>query len=168
MDNTPRIYLGGPIHGLTQDQANGWRQQAAHLLAPEFGVLDPMENKVIIGTDYSHYTDEELVVKDLLSIQRARAVLRYTPGPTHGSDMETFFASHNHGIPVVTWGPGQGDRSKLSLWLRRFTVKNFETLEEAVAYLKGYWTYPGDGLASVPVIDHQNLDLFRPVHRLAA
>lgn len=166
MDNTPRIYLAGPIHGLTQDQANNWRAQATALLAPEFGVLDPMSGKSFEGTDYSHYTDDEIVVRDLLFIARARAVLRFVPYPSEGSAMETFFASHNHGIPVVTWGPGQGDRQKLSLWLRKFSVNNFETLEEAVAYLKGFWRYPGDALAG-PVRDTETLDLF-DTQRLAA
>jgi hypothetical protein len=142
----PLIYLCGPIHGLTFDTGNAWRTEATSLLQPEFGVLNPLRNKAFEGTDYSKYTDHELITRDLRDIRVSRAVLRFTPSASHGSDMETFYAAHVCNIPVVTFGPGQGDRTKLSLWLRHHTVNNFEYLEDAVDYLKGMWTYPDDGL----------------------
>lgn len=146
-NSRPLIYLAGPIHGQTSAESRAWRVTATRLLAPEFGVLSPMRGKEWAGVDYSKYTDHEIIGRDLQDIARAHAVLRYIPdGPTEGSAMETFFAAHNHGIPVVTFGPGQSNRSKLSLWLRHHTVRNFETLHEAVEYLKTMWLPPDDGI----------------------
>lgn len=141
----PAVYLCGPIHGLDMKAAGDWREEATRLLAPDFVALSPLRGRVWTGDDYSHFTDDELVTRDLMDIRRSRAVLRYCPGPSHGSDMETFYAAHVCGIPVVAFGEYVNvPRSKLSLWLRRFTVNNFGTLEEAVSYLKDYWLYPGE------------------------
>src|SRR5690606_20013125 len=146
----PMIYLCGPIHGLSIDGATGWRTLAAAKLAPEFEVLDPTRNREWSGTDYSHFTDNEIVDRDLMDIRMARAVLRYFPigGYSEGSPMETFFASFVEGIPVVTFSfVDQAtdyvvERDKLPVWTRRFTVKNFTSLDEAVDYLKDQWLLP--------------------------
>jgi hypothetical protein len=141
--NRPLVYLCGPIQGLTFDEADTWRQEAEFLLHPEFGVLSPLRGKSYSGRVASGYTDEEIVVRDLADIRRSALVLRYCPGPGHGSDMETFYASHTCGLPVVVFGSGvAGPREALPIWLRRHTVKNFGTLREAVDYIKSMWGDP--------------------------
>lgn len=134
----PFIYLCGPIHGLTLEAASTWRQLAADLLLPEFDVLDPLRGKEWEGINPRLYTDQEIVLRDLDDIRRSRAVLRYCPGPSHGSDMETFYAKQI-GVPVVTFGH-RDPREALSIWLRYHTVQNLAGLDDAVRYLKNFWT----------------------------
>lgn len=146
MQKRPRIYLCGAIHGLTYPDATGWRQRAGQLLAPEFDVLDPTFHREYEGVDYSRYTDAEIKARDIAYIDRARAVLRYYQGTSsEGSAMETFYASHIRGIPVVTFGCSE-PREDLSLWLRLHTVRNFFLLEDAVRFLKSSWLFPGEEL----------------------
>lgn len=141
----PLIYLCGPIHGLTMEQAGDWREQATALLKPEFDVLNPMSGKVYRGTSYSEYTDEEIVTRDLAYIRASRAVLRYFPQSSEGSAMETFFAGHLCGTPVVLFGEEAAKpRNQIPLWARHFSVRNFAYLEQAVTYLKEHWLFPSD------------------------
>lgn len=142
----PLIYLCGPIDGIRFVDAGSWRNKAAQLLAPEFGVLDPLHAHEYEGTDYSQYTDAQIKVRDLAYIGRSRAVLRGFFGQSsEGSAMETFHASHHLGLPVVTFGTDT-PRESLPLWLRLHTIRNFWDLDEAVTFLKREWLFPGEAV----------------------
>lgn len=155
--NRPSVYLCGPINGRSFTDAEGWRTAAERLLAPEFGVLNPLrgkENKHTAAnaatssytTQAAHenFTSREVVDRDLMDIRRCRAVIRYYDAPSEGSPMEAFYATHVCGIPVVVINATQRPDAELSLWLHHHAVRIVPTLDEAVAYLKKLWLYPGE------------------------
>lgn len=153
----PTIYLCGPIQGCTAGEASNWRNTAASLLAPQFGVLDPLRDKYnpdgagfrednAPGTYAAHltsrmYTDREIVMRDLQDIRQCRAVLRYFEKPSEGSAHESAYAaSMDKPLVLVTQLPV----NELSPWTRFHAVKILTTVEEACSYIKSFWLYPDD------------------------
>ena len=147
----PLVYLCGSIGGRSLQEALAWREQATDLLAPEFSVLNPlrdhpalaqMENplRVVEARETAfHFTDAEIVERDLLDIRRCFLVLRHYLGPSEGSPMECAYAK-TFGIPVIV--SGIPDPSAVSPWLRYHSVKILPSVDEAVSYIKGYWSPP--------------------------
>jgi hypothetical protein len=144
----PLVYLCGAIGGRPVRDAVGWREVAAGLLAPEFGVLSPLRDMppsigatdagVIAPRETAQtYTDAEIVERDLMDIRRAYLVLRYYDGPSEGSPMECAYA-RMFGVPVVVYGID--DPRDASPWLRYHSVRVLPTLEAAIAYIKTYWS----------------------------
>lgn len=81
-----RVYLAGPITGLSYEQArNGWRQDFAALLLPSIEPLSPMrqeghlaEVKKIAAHGYEHNplsSSRGIIAKDLLDIERCDLVV---------------------------------------------------------------------------------------------
>lgn len=153
----PLIYLCGPIQDCTKDQASGWRDRAAALLAPEFGVLDPLRGKYdptgkVFREKYASgtyvaartaelYSDREIVMRDIEDIRRSRAILRYYEKPSEGSAHESAYANQ-HNVPLVLVTALAV--TDLSPWTRWHAIKILPTVEAAVEYLKRSWLYPGD------------------------
>jgi hypothetical protein len=144
----PLIYLCGPIGGQLTRDAVTWREEAAELLAPDFGVLDPLRDltpearrsqadSVITARETADtFTAAELVERDLLDIRRSYLVLRHYLGPSEGSPMECVYA-RLFGVPVVVSGIKHWRDA--SPWLRYHSVRIVPTVPEAVAYIKSYW-----------------------------
>lgn len=145
MSQKPFVYLCGPIDGHTHSSASIWRSAAATRLAPEFEVLNPLRGHEFEGTDWrGKFTLNEVVTRDLTDIRRARVVLRHFDSiSSEGSAMETFFAAHVCGLPVVTFGTTV-TREGLPGWLQHHTVRHFALLNEAVAYVKAQYLLPGE------------------------
>lgn len=84
------VYLGGPINGMTDEQASGWRNQVRPILDQAgFLVSDPMVR------DYRGREDEcvkEIVELDKKDIQQADILLMSCPRPSIGTAMEVYFA----------------------------------------------------------------------------
>lgn len=146
----PLVYLCGSIGGKTQEEALAWRFRATELLAPEFGVLNPLRDLEATRGAYSAhstiearetskaFSDNEIVERDLLDIRLSRLVLRHYLGPSEGSPMECVYAKL-YGVPTIV--SGIADPSAVSPWLRYHAVKLLPTLEEATTYIKRYWSY---------------------------
>src|SRR5262245_32560786 len=85
--DVPLVYLCGSIGGKTQEEARGWRLRATTLLAPEFGVLDPLRDieatrgvfdataRIDARETSRAFSDNEIVERDLLDIRLSRLVL---------------------------------------------------------------------------------------------
>lgn len=147
MSKRPSVYLCGPIMGLQFGPANSWRARAEQLLAPEFSVLSPLRGKegsAAFANGTTQFSDQFIVQRDLADLRAARAVLRLFDGTfSEGSAQETFYASRDLGLPVVTFG-SDTPREQLSIWLRAHTVANVTSLEDAVAFIKAMYLLPGE------------------------
>jgi nucleoside 2-deoxyribosyltransferase len=84
---TPKIYLAGPINGLTPTEANEWKQEVTCGIHDLFDFRDPMRNKsrispneVILG-EYRHlgplYTPAGIVARDRNDVKTCDAIVGY-------------------------------------------------------------------------------------------
>ena len=140
------VYLCGPIDGVTPEWATEWRRHVKESL-PEWEVLDPTHDKDLTapGVNDHVYTPEEIVTADLAMVARADVVLvdwrkymtlvgmmlhRYEPLRV-GSICEMWEA-HRTGKQVISFGD-----LRQGYWKRRATDRHFDTLEQAIEYLRG-------------------------------
>ncbi len=93
----PRVYLGGPIHGLTYAQATVWRQMIVKMAGLKFEFLNPMRDKEDLkkSPTISHVFPDlplcqpkAIVTRDLLDIRRADVLLFNGLQGTVGSAIE--------------------------------------------------------------------------------
>lgn len=118
------VYLAGPIFGCTDEECNGWRDQAKHSLGGYFRLLNPM-NFDTRGEEDSLY--REIVQFDKQEIDKADHVLVNAERPTWGTAMEVFYAA-NQGKPVVAFC---GDQTPISPWLRSHCLAVYARLSDA-------------------------------------
>ena len=110
--NRPKLYLAGPIAGLTLDQANSWRAQCVELM-PWAHHLTPLRGKdclkdagPISNVPYDHSvltTSKGVTRRDHWDCTRADAVLVNLSGAKKvsiGTVMEIAFA-YDHRVPTV-------------------------------------------------------------------
>ena len=117
-------YLCGGINGLSDSDCRDWREVAKSLL--KTATLDPMRR------DYRGKEDEsvkEIVLGDLVDIQRSHFILVNATRPSWGTAMEVHDGA-SRGIPVIAW---VGETTRVSPWLRFFCRELHATLEGAVA-----------------------------------
>ena len=123
-----KVYLCGGIHGLSDEEANEWRQRAKALLG-DMSILDPMRR------DYRSVEDENIdafVQGDLREIAESDTVLVNATRPSWGTAMEIVYA-RILGRPVVAF---VGASAPASPWLRYHCDAITVSLEEAVARLR--------------------------------
>lgn len=120
------VYLAGPIHGCTDEQAKGWREVVKAELAGRYTFLDPMDR------DYRGVEDQcaaEIVEQDLEDIQAADVVLVNAGRASWGTAMETWQAGM-WGKAIVAVCPGA-----VSPWLRFCARDVVPTVADAIALL---------------------------------
>jgi nucleoside 2-deoxyribosyltransferase len=101
----PKVYLAGPITGLTFEDAQGWRDIAARSLAPEINAFSPLRNKTFLsGRGAIHSkpylgvamaTDRGIMTRDHWDCLTADLILVNFLGaryPSIGTAMEIGFA----------------------------------------------------------------------------
>lgn len=120
----PTAYLAGPINGCTDEEAMGWRREAAAaLVARGVAVLDPM------ARDYRGIEDANvtaIVEGDLADIQTCDVVLVNATRPSWGTAMEIPYA-RQMGKRIVVFGV-----ARPSPWLRYHADVVVETLADAL------------------------------------
>jgi nucleoside 2-deoxyribosyltransferase len=104
MSRRPKIYLAGPIAGLTFDDAQDWREDVRAMLAPEIDAYSPLRQKhflrkhgVIEQTAYTNpmATDRGIMTRDHWDCQTSDLILCNlldTKRVTIGSVMEIAWA----------------------------------------------------------------------------
>src|SRR5260370_13754035 len=120
--------LCGGIQGLSDEEANEWRQRAKALLG-DMSILDPMRR------DYRSVEDENIdafVQGDLREIAESDTVLVNATRPSWGTAMEIGYA-RILGRPV---GAFVAASAPASPWLRYHCDAITVSLEEAVARLR--------------------------------
>jgi hypothetical protein len=100
------LYLAGRIHGLTYEQASGWRNQVKDYFNQfdyDVEIIDPLtgEEKLSELNRPIAFTDEELTgiaprevyLKDIESVKKSTHILAYLPnGVGHGTSYEIGYA----------------------------------------------------------------------------
>lgn len=79
----PRVYLAGPMKGLSVESATGWRNRIAEALSPEIVCYSPMRQVAECATDrveasYEHHVlhnSRALTARDRIDVQRADLVI---------------------------------------------------------------------------------------------
>jgi nucleoside 2-deoxyribosyltransferase len=120
-----KVYLCGGIHGLSDQEANEWRQRAKALLG-DVSILDPMRR------DYRAVKDENIdsfVQGDLREIAESDTLLVNATRPSWGTAMEIVYA-RILGRRIVAF---VGSPTSVSPWLRYHCDAITSSLEEAVA-----------------------------------
>jgi nucleoside 2-deoxyribosyltransferase len=123
-----KVYLCGGIHGLTDEQANEWRQRAKALLG-EVSILDPMRR------DYRAVESENVdsfVQDDLREIAESDTLLVNATRPSWGTAMEIVYARILGRRIVAFTEPG----TSVSPWLKYHCDAITSSLEEAVARIR--------------------------------
>jgi nucleoside 2-deoxyribosyltransferase len=111
-----KIYLCGPITGMSWEQATGWRRQATAFLEKHgFEVLDPMRGKeaFLRGTDsipidLPFRYPNEILHRDRFDVTRSDALLAnflHAERPSIGSDFELAWATEQRKIIVLIAKP---------------------------------------------------------------
>lgn len=122
----PKVYLAGPIHGMTDLECKAWRTEATALLAVhDVETIDPMLR------DFRGAEEEfadELVEADKEDIEQSDVVLVNANHPGWGTAMEVFYAK-SLGKQVISFT----NADSISPWLRCHTCGIFGTLHEAIA-----------------------------------
>ena len=138
-----KIYLAGPIGGVSTRRALLWRKIATGCLKRAgIEALDPCREKDLVRwhEDKSIYDPREVVMRDLRDIEECDALL-VDAGQNvamWGTPAEAFYA-WQLGKPLVIWGV-KGDAP---LWLQCYTQDGgriFETLHDALEYIIWGWT----------------------------
>lgn len=84
------VYLGGPINGCTDEEANGWRDQAkAELKRLDLEWRDPMDRDYR-GRELEPGIAAEIVEGDLEDIADCDVLLMNCPKPSWGTAMEIY------------------------------------------------------------------------------
>jgi nucleoside 2-deoxyribosyltransferase len=94
------LYLAGPIHGCTDEEARGWRERVAESLAARFVILDPMARDYR-GREW-RAPAAAIVEPDLADILRSDVVLVHPWRASAGTAMEMVYAKRLYGKYVVT------------------------------------------------------------------
>lgn len=85
------VYLGGPINGCTDDEANGWRELAKsriELLGQTW--VDPMDRDYR-GREMEPGIAAQIVETDKADIDRCDLLLMNCPKPSVGTSMEILY-----------------------------------------------------------------------------
>lgn len=107
-----RVYLAGPITGLSYEEAVGWRRRVAEQLPPWITTMSPMRGKQYLAdggaislnnNTHSLSTDMAITCRDRNDVKRASAVLMNMigfKGQGLGCAMEIGWADA-YGIPLI-------------------------------------------------------------------
>lgn len=127
-----KLYLCGPIHGLSDAECNNWRKYVTAKWSG--GVIDPMRRDAR-GRMHEPGVAKEVVEADKADILEASAVIVYYAFPSVGTSMEILFAWEQHKPIIVVNASMQYDKD-LSLWLQYHATVIVTGLDPALRYLE--------------------------------
>lgn len=122
-----KLYLCGGINGLTDDECKNWREYVKSKLGDIYIMVDPMRRDYR-GVEDQHVRD--IIDGDLVDIKECGTLLVNAEKPSWGTAMEVYQAALWHKC-VITVCSG-----KVSPWLRGHSTMVFQTLDEAIKYLR--------------------------------
>ena len=139
------IYLAGPIHHVTPEQAMGWRKQATETLKPYgYEILDPTKGKDLYDPDVNTktYTPRYIVNTDISMVDKSDILLVDISHfvPMIGTSMEMRDAWLKKKV-IITWG----EINKESYWVRHHATSMYDRLDEALYFLKYLSTFVKKG-----------------------
>jgi nucleoside 2-deoxyribosyltransferase len=100
-----RVYLGGPINGCTDEEANGWRDAVKAVLAKraDYDWCDPMDRDYR-GRELEPGIAAAIVEGDKEDIASCDVLLMNAPKPSYGTAMEILYG-HQHSKRVIVIHP---------------------------------------------------------------
>lgn len=123
-----KVYLGGPINGCTDEEANGWRTEAKRLLEGlAHTCVDPMRRDYR-GREMEPGVAEEIVDGDKRDIDSCDLILMNCPKPSVGSSMEVLYAWERDKRVVVV----HPEDDKPSPWLVYHSDAIYPSVREAL------------------------------------
>lgn len=120
------IYLAGPIHGCTDEEAFGWRAQVKEALAGSYDILDPAER------DFRGREEEcveDIVEGDKTQISLSDILLANLWKLGAGTCMEILEA-WDHEMPVIVVA-----QKPVSPWIA-YHARIVESIDEAIELLR--------------------------------
>lgn len=143
----PKVYLAGPIAGLTYEGATDWRKVASDLLSPEIDAFSPMRGKQYLKNgskigdrEYSQFplsTSKAVLCRDFTDCTQSNVVLINllgAPKVSIGTVMEVAWA-HGARVPIVLVMEKTGNIHEHILLSEACNFR-VETLEEACRLVK--------------------------------
>ena len=135
-----KVYLSGPIAGLTFDEANGWRQEVTDAFA-KVGIttLNPLRRRMFFNADdedAANSAPNEIVQRDVGDVRAADLTLIYWTGMSLGTACE-LWECHREGKPVIL--VSSDPRITKHPWVQVCATRVFDNLREAVKYICVRW-----------------------------
>jgi len=130
-----RVYLAGPIRGVSEEAATGWRNNIAQELSKyEIESLDPMRNQAEKRKPDGTIDKKKVVELDYPDIKNSDALIVYKPFPSDGTTAEIVWTSENFpSKPIYVIKDPQG--KELSPFVEYHANAIFESLEDFQAFL---------------------------------
>ncbi len=121
-----KVFLSGPIRGISREDSLGWRNEAIKLLGDNFSVIHALRNR----EDKEVFTDSRTaVIRDLSDIKNTDILLvndSIENCSMIGTSMEVFFA-HQQNKPVIVFG----NANDKDYWLNYHIHLRTKDLKEA-------------------------------------
>lgn len=144
MAKKPTIYLCGKMSGLSWDEMNGWRLQAAEMLGDDFYVFNPcsfynFEILKKLPKEKHNTFEREAKEFDLHVVRMSDLVLvNFDYADSIGSAIEIHVAHDTLNKPVIAFG---GKDKGVHPWMQASVSAWRNDLEDAINYIYRYW-YP--------------------------
>ena len=145
----PKVYLAGPITGLTFGEANGWREEATFKLAVEdIDALNPLRGKEHLAGVGPLPNDfdggHEAVEQDLEDIREAEVVLANFANAREisaGTMAELGYA-YAACVPVISVVPRGNPHDHIFVRHMSHSVRRGldEAIDDVVYYLEHFWS----------------------------
>ena len=120
-----KIYLAGPINGLSDRDVFDWRRAAHAMLSPVFSIVDPAARDF---RGQEAISAREIVEGDLRDISECDVFFAYAWKPSVGTSMELRHAWIRDGRSTIVVAPPD-----CSPWIRYHSAELHHTLENGLA-----------------------------------
>ena len=132
-----KVYLSGPIAGLTFDEANEWRQQVADVFA-KVGIetLNPLRRRMFFNADEEDVSPNEIVQRDLADVRASDLVLINWSSMSIGTACE-LWECYRSGKPAIL--VSSDPRITKHPWVQVCATRIFGDLAEAIKYICIRW-----------------------------
>ena len=140
-----KIYLAGPILGMTTHQAKNWRDYAIMRLTSlshinniengkrKFDCLDPPRRQC---TKENPMTNNEIVLLDKKDVEDADIIIVNYNAPSIGTAMEVLYAHQLNKIILAFTNLPEESQSP---WMQYHCTRIFKSVDETILYIKKYF-----------------------------
>lgn len=129
-----KVFLSGPMRGISREDALGWRKDAAKLLSSHFEVIHALRGR----EEKETFADpKSAVIRDLSDIKNSDILLvnDSIDASMIGTAMEIFYAFQLN-KPVILFG----NAHEKDYWLNYHSHLRTKTMEEACDVLKNLFS----------------------------
>ena len=133
-----RVYLSGPIAGLTFDEANEWRQKVADAFAiVGIETLNPLRRRMFFNADEEDISPNEIVQRDLTDIRASDLVLIHWSSMSSIDTACELWECYRSGKPAIL--VSSDPRVTKHPWVQVCATRIFGDLAEAIKYICVRW-----------------------------